>query len=227
MSVRTARSARRSSRQSGFTLIELLVTLALLALVLALAAGGMRYARSTWQAAARLDQLSSVEMAETFLRARLAEAMPVYEQRRAGVMRVLFHGMRQSVSFVAPAPNGPVGAGLYRYTVEAASTAGPAGGPPHHSLVVSLVPHQDAPAAPVADPQPDSQPDRHELVRKIKSVTFRYFGRSEIKAPPAWHADWTRTDAMPNLVEIAVGRDEAEGGRIIMLVELRLQPRAR
>jgi prepilin-type N-terminal cleavage/methylation domain-containing protein len=218
MRARLSQPVTRASRESGFTLIEVLVTLALLALVLALAAEGVRYARSTWNAAAKLDQHSSSEMSETFLRARLAEAMPIYEQRKAGVMQILFQGTREAVSFVAPAPNGPAGAGLYRYTLEAVAAAAA-----QHSLIVKLAPHQGT----LAEAMAESLPDRHELVRNIKSVSFRYFGRSEIKAQPAWHSAWTRTDAMPSLVEIAVARDDSEGGSLVIVVELRLHTRAR
>lgn len=209
----------RARRESGFTLIEVLVSLALLALVLVLAAGGVRYARSTWNAAARLDEHSGSEMSETFLRARLAEAMPLYEQRRAGVMQVLFHGTRDTMSFVAPAPNGPAGAGLYRYTLEAVPAANPA----LSSLIVNVAPHQGT----LTEPTAESAPDQHELVRNVRSVSFRYFGRSEIKVQPAWHSTWTRTDAMPSLVEIAIARDDSEGGPLVVVVELRLQAWAR
>ena len=64
-------------------------------------------------------------------------------------------------------------------------------------------------------------------MRSVRSVSFRYFGRSELKAEPAWHAAWPRTDAMPSLVEIAVARDDGEGGPISLTIELRLQTGAR
>src|SRR5690606_881105 len=48
---------------AGFTLIEVLVALVLLVLVVALLAGGLRFARSTWDAAARLDELAGAGMA--------------------------------------------------------------------------------------------------------------------------------------------------------------------
>ena len=137
MTVRQRQRGMRGRPDAGFTLIEVLVSLALLALLLALLAGGLRYARSTWDATARLDELAAADMVETFLRARLAEAMPLYEQRKAGMVRALFSGAGDSMSFVAPAPNGPAGTGLYRYTLEAAAGAG-AG---QRTLVVGLAPH--------------------------------------------------------------------------------------
>jgi len=103
--------------EGGFTLIEVLVSLVLLALVLALLAGGLRFARGTWDAAAKLDEQAGSDIAERFLRARLGEAMPLYEHRTAGTVRVVFHGSGDALTFVAAAPNGPAGAGIYRYAL--------------------------------------------------------------------------------------------------------------
>ena len=219
MTVQRPHRGERHRPEAGFTLIEVLVSLVLLALVLALLAGGVRYARSTWDAAARLDELAGSDMAETFLRTRLAEAMPLYEQRRAGTVRALFRGDGDAMTFVAPAPNGPAGAGLYRYTLEAAAGAGPG----RRTLVVKLAPHLPW----LSDSTLERPPEQYELMRSIRSVSFRYFGRSEFRAEPAWHAAWPRTDAMPSLVEIAVARDDGEGGPISLTIELRLQTGAR
>jgi general secretion pathway protein J len=205
--------------EAGFTLIEVLVSLVLLALVLVLLAGGLRYARSTWDAAARLDELAGADMAETFLRARLAEAMPLYEQRTAGTVRALFYGAGDTMSFVAPAPNGPAGTGLYRYTLEAVAGAGAS----RRTLAVSLAPHLPS----VSDAALEQPPEWYALMRNIRSVSFRYFGRGAPRSDPAWHAAWTRTDAMPNLVEIAVARDDREGGPVSLTIELRLPTGAR
>jgi general secretion pathway protein J len=219
MTVRRLQRGGRHRPEAGFTLIEVLVSLILLALLLAMLAGGLRYARSTWDAAARLDELAGADMAETFLRARLAEAMPLYEQRRAGTVRALFRGDGDAMSFVAPAPNGPAGAGLYRYTLEAAPGAGPRLGAGRRALVVELVPHLPS----ISDSALERPPDRYELMGNIRSVSFRYFGRGDLRAEPAWHGAWPRTDALPNLVEIAIGRDENEGGPIALTIGLRLQ----
>jgi general secretion pathway protein J len=219
MSVQPPQPLPPSQGQSGFTLIEVLVSLILLALVLALLTGGVRYARGTWNATARLDDLAGSDVAGTFIRARLAEAMPIYEQRRAGVMQVLFQGAADSVSFVAPAPNGPGGAGLYRYSLEAEPNARGA----LRALVVKVAPY----FAGQTEAGAELVPERHVLMRNIRSVSFRYFGRSEIRAPPAWHAAWTRPDAMPRLVEIAMARNDNDGGPVNLVIELRLQTGAR
>jgi hypothetical protein len=186
----------------------------LLALLLALLAGGLRYARSTWEATARLDEVAAGDMAETFLRARVAEAMPLYEQRKAGTVRALFSGTGDSMSFVAPAPNGPAGAGLYRYTLEAAGT-----GVTQRMLIVSLAPHLPL----LIESALERPPERYELLRNIRSVSFRYFGRGDLRSEPAWHTAWPRTDALPSLVEVVIAREEREGGPISLTIGLPLQ----
>ncbi len=199
----------------GFTLVEVLVSLVLLALVLALLAGGVRFARGTWDAAARLEEQTGAEMAEAFLRARLGEAMALYEQHKSGMVRVVFYGTADGLSFVAPAPNGPAGAALYRYALELAPGAGPGRG----ALVVKLAPYQ----AKQAEASAEWAVQRHVLVRNPVSAAFRYFGRIRAGAEPAWHTAWTRTDATPNLVELTVARDASHGGPIALVVALRLQ----
>jgi prepilin-type N-terminal cleavage/methylation domain-containing protein len=203
------------AREGGFTLIEVLVSLVLLAFVLALLAGGMRFARGTWDAAARLDELAGSDLVERFLRARLGEAMAVYEQRTAGIVRVAFHGTGDALSFVAPAPNGPAGAGLYRYALQVADGAGSQG----RALVVRVAPYR----AGQSEAGAEWASQRHELARNLKSVAFRYFGRSGLKAEPVWHTAWTRADALPSLVEMTIARDDSEGGPLSLVVALRLQ----
>jgi len=204
--------------EGGFTLIEVLVSLVLLALVLALLAGGLRFARGTWDAAAKLDEQAGSDIAERFLRARLGEAMPLYEHRTAGTVRVVFHGSGDALTFVAAAPNGPAGAGIYRYALEVARSAGTE----RRALVVKLAPYQ----ARQTEAGAEWASEQHELVRNLKSVAFRYFGRGELRAQPAWHAAWTRTDAMPHLVEMTIARDDSESGPLSLVVELRLQASA-
>ena len=215
MTVWQPRRGMQGRPDAGFTLIEVLVSLVLLALLLTLLAGGLRYARSTWDATARLDEVAAADMVETFLRARLAEAMPLYEQRKAGMVRALFSGAGDSMSFVAPAPNGPAGTGLYRYTLEAAAGAG-AG---QRTLVVRLAPHLPL----LSDSALERPPERYDLLRNVRTVSFRYFGRGDLRSDPAWHTAWPRTDALPSLVEIVIARDDREGGPISLTIGLPLQ----
>lgn len=131
----TSASDRRN--EDGFTLIEVLVSLVLLALVLGLLSGVVGFARGTWDASARLDRESGYDVAGNFLRARLGEAIPMFEPTEAGAVRVAFKGNSESISFVAASPNGPAGAGLYRFALEGGAGAGTA-----KVLLVRLAPYQ-------------------------------------------------------------------------------------
>ena len=219
MMPRRSQHAMRKGCESGFTLIEVLVSLVLLALILALLSGGLRFARGTWDATAKLDEQAGSDIAERFLRARLGEAMPLYEQHTAGTVGVVFHGSGDALTFVAAAPNGPAGAGLYRYALEVA----PGGEPERYTLVVKLAPFR----AMQTEVGAEWASEQHELVRNLRSVAFRYFGRGELKAQPAWYVSWTRTDVMPHLVEMTIARDDWDGGPLSMVVVLRLQAGAR
>lgn len=205
-------SKTRPLREEGFTLVELLTSLALLVLVVGLLSGALQFARGTWETAAKLDHISGYDTAENFLRARLSEALPVYEQALAGTVRVAFEGSGSSVTFVAPAPNGPAGAGLYRYTLNVAAMA--AG----NALIVTVVPYANRKTA-----QDNELPRvEHILVDNIRSFSIRYFGRIDPRVQPAWGDTWTRRDALPDLVELTV---QHAAGTFSLIVEQQLRPR--
>lgn len=203
--------------RNGFTLIEVLVTLALLALVLALLSGALRFAQSTWDAATKLDAHASTGTTESFLRARLGEAMPLYEQTATGLVRLAFEGTSESLSFVAPAANGPVGAGLYHHALDVAPGTGR--GHSHNLLRLKLVPYQAKQSEPGGEPIQQE----HVLMGNVKSLALRYFGRGAPRSEPAWHAAWPRTDALPHLVEMTIARSDGEDPAYLV-IELRLRP---
>ena len=104
--------------EAGFSLIEMLVAITILALVLAMLPGTFSLAHRTWDATAVLDQRARQDGGRSFLQARLAEAMPVFEPVGAGAVQLVFTGSAETLTFVAPSANGPQGAGLYRFTLE-------------------------------------------------------------------------------------------------------------
>ncbi|NJO34670.1 MAG: prepilin-type N-terminal cleavage/methylation domain-containing protein [Rhodospirillales bacterium] len=199
-------------REDGFTLVEILVSLALLTFIVGLLAGALQFARGTWEAAANIDRHAGHDMAESFLRARLSEAMPLYERAIGGTVRVAFSGTADTLSFVAPAPNGPHGAGLYQYALGLAAGAG------HNVLTVALAPY----VAKRAGQGAETARDDHVLVPNVKSFGLRYYGRNHQRAQPAWHSAWTRTDILPELVEISLVHGE---GALSIAIELQLRPR--
>jgi len=202
--------------EAGFSLMEMLVSLVILALILAFLPGAFRLARQIWTATAVLDRDAGRDSGLDFLETRLAEAMPLFEPAKSGLVNVLFAGSNDALSFVAPSRNGPAGGGLYRYRIELRANAGGQ----TSSLVVQVAPY----LGPV--PAGGSAPDAEEqvLADDVAGAEFRYFGRHELRQAASWQGQWKRTDALPDLVQLTLQRRRAGGitNRVIT-TELRLR----
>lgn len=198
--------------EAGFSLIEMLVAITILALVLAMLPGTFSLAHRTWDATAVLDQRARQDGGRSFLQARLAEAMPVFEPVGAGAVQLVFTGSAETLTFVAPSANGPQGAGLYRFLLES-QPQGSAG----HALTVTVAPFvlkrgRDTDAMPA---------EQHVLYQGNTSASFRYFGRKDLRtATPSWQTAWTRRDALPDAVELAITSGKTTR---TILIELRLK----
>ena len=205
-------SPRSKRSEAGFSLIEMLVAIGILALVLAMLPGTFNLARRTWDATAVLDQRARQDGGRSFLQARLAEAMPIFEPVGAGAVQLVFTGSAETLTFVAPSANGPQGAGLYRFTLEAKAQ-----GSTGSALVVTVAPFVAARGRDV-----DAMPaEEHVLYEGITSASFRYYGRKDLgSSTPAWQTAWTRRDALPDAVELSVASGRATR---TLLIELRLK----
>jgi prepilin-type N-terminal cleavage/methylation domain-containing protein len=197
--------------EAGFALIEMLVAIGILALVLAMLPGTFSLAHRTWDATTVLDQRARQDGGRSFLQARLAEAMPIFEPVGAGAVQLVFEGSAETLTFVAPSANGPQGAGLYRFTLEAK----PQGAA--NALVVTVTPFV-ARRAQGTDALPAEE---HVLYDGLTGASFRYFGRKDLRtAAPAWQTAWTRRNALPDAVELSLASGRATR---TILVELRLK----
>jgi general secretion pathway protein J len=209
MSPRSSDCGRRG--EAGFSLIEMLVAITILALVLAMLPGTFSLAHRTWDATAVLDQRARQDGGRSFLQARLAEAMPVFEPVGSGAVQLVFTGSAETLTFVAPSANGPQGAGLYRFSLEAK----PQGSA--NALVVTVAPFvlkrgRDDAATPT---------EEHVLYDALTSASFRYFGRKDLRtATPSWQTAWTRRDALPDAVELTLTSGKTTR---TILIELRLK----
>lgn len=213
--VRSSHVPRRPGEE-GFSLMEMLVSLVILALVLALLPGAFRLARQVWTATAVLDRDGGRDAGLDFLETRLAEAMPLFEPGKAGLVKILFNGRRDQLRFVAPSRNGPAGAGLYSYTIELRPRENGA----TSLLVVAVAPY----FGPVVDGASAPAAEEQVLADGLSFGEFRYFGRHELRQPPAWQAEWKRTDALPELVELSIQRQRPGGSsRRSIVTELRLR----
>jgi general secretion pathway protein J len=196
--------------EAGFSLIEMLVAITILALVLAMLPGTFSLAHRTWDATAVLDQRARQDGGRSFLQARLAEAMPVFEPVGAGAVQLVFTGSAETLSFVAPSANGPQGAGLYRFTLETKPQASA------NALIVTVAPFV------VRRGRDDAPPsEQHVLYDGLTSASFRYYGRKDLRTPtPSWQTAWPRRDALPDAVELTVENGKATR---TVLIELRLK----
>jgi general secretion pathway protein J len=202
--------------QAGFSLMEVLVAIAILALVLAFMPGAFRLAHRTWDTTVALDREAARDGGLNFLQARLAETMPIFEQGKSGTVAIAFTGTSEMLSFVAPSPNGPEGAALYRFTLETRRVGRGA----RKALIGTLSPYLAAPNG----GRPELATEEHTLFDDIGGGEFRYFGRKELRAAPTWHTEWTRRDTLPELVQLNVSG--SSGVRALvrsMVVELRLR----
>ncbi len=212
--IKLAASRQRAGEQ-GFSLIEMLVSLVILALILALLPGAFRLTRQVWTATAMLDRDSGRDAGLDFLETRLAEAMPLFEPGKAGLVNILFGGSKDGVRFVAPSRNGPAGGGIYRYSIELR----PRDGAPS-ALVAQVAPYLGPPAQGASAPAAEEQ----VLADDVTNAEFRYFGRHELRQAPTWQEQWKRTDALPDLVELNITRRRAGGSTTrFIITELRLR----
>jgi prepilin-type N-terminal cleavage/methylation domain-containing protein len=212
--IKLAARRQRASEQ-GFSLMEMLVSLVILALILAFLPGAFRLARQVWTATAMLDRDSGRDAGLDFLETRLAEAMPLFEPGKAGLVNILFGGTKDGVRFVAPSRNGPAGGGIYRYSIELRPRDGAAS-----SLVVQVAPYLGPLGQGASAPAAEEQ----VLADDVTHAAFRYFGHHELRQASTWQQDWKRTDALPDLVELNITRRRAGGITTRSIVtELRLR----
>ena len=198
MSGRLERPAHPADGESGFTLLELLISLVLLALILSFVGGALRFGARAWEAAGALDGGASMGAVRTFLEHRLAEAMPAYERDEVGRVRIAFSGLSQELSFVSPFSRGTAGAGLYRFSLAPRPVV--RGARTGMALGLKLSSYQPDTVRPDADTSAEEQ----LLLEDIAGLRLRYFGRKDLRSPAAWHAEWSRADALPDLIEISV-----------------------
>lgn len=213
MTARRPASARCDAT-AGFTLLEMLVALAILALFASLLPQAYGLVRRTWALSAELSRDNPEQTARTFLSARLSEATPVFDRKTEGD-EIAFAGSEDNLSFVAPLIHAPKGGGLYRFRIFVGPDANG-----RSALLVSLAPHgppQQTDSLSAPPPTPDVQ-----RLAPAAALRVRYFGRPAPREKAQWVASWSRVDALPDLVELSLSREN--GTQMPPLaVELRLR----
>lgn len=186
--------SRTADSTRGFTLIEVLLAMTLLAMGLALA---FAVVRSTQVISARGEALAAkserMRTVDGFLRARLANALPIARSSATGEPPVRFIGEPERMSFVADLPPylGYGGPHLHELAVVRE------GDQQRLELALSLVPQEAANAV-----QQSRAPD--VLVDGLKAAHFRYRGRDSQGGIGDWQDSWPWPERMPLQVEVVL-----------------------
>lgn len=187
------------SGQSGFSLIEALVALAILAFVLAMVPTAFKQARLALRSLG-LEQVNRADNGSLrYLEQRLADALPLFADRKGRSARIAFRGEPHGIEFVTPIETAPLGGGLYRIGVSAERSR----------LAMHLLPYR-----PLHD-SPTRGAMQRDLIRDLSQAEFRYFGPGEPGAAAAWHESWVDRGSLPLLVEITLKERSARSATVI------------
>lgn len=186
-------------REAGFTLLELLVALTLLALIVALLFGGMRFGTRAWEAAnERIDRSSELQVVQSFIRSQLGQAHPV--ALSGDRSKIAFQGTPEGVTFAAPMPAHLSLGGFYLLSFHAED------GAKGRRLVLSwrLFDPKDEE---LASGEPE---ETTVLIDRISEVEFSYFGSSDPEDEPEWRDRWEGEESLPSLVRLRVAFAEGD-----------------
>ena len=104
-----------SKRDAGFTLLELMVAFALVALLIMIMGGSIRFGVRVWEASqVRSEAISEVHVIRGFLRERVLAARPARRRSDDGSQnQFAFQGSAGSMAFVTLMPSYVARGGLY------------------------------------------------------------------------------------------------------------------
>jgi len=186
-----------NARARGFTLLELTIALVLLALLSTVLFGSLKLAgRSTDSGEAKADAVSSMRLAENFLRTNLAQEHPL-RMRKMVQFPLLFSGRNDELRYAAELPARVAGGGIwfYRLAVHADDPKSPL-------VLERVIPDLSAAAMPEFD-----NADRSVLAEGIAKLVIGYYGRDSgavTSTTPTWRDRWDDTQRLPLLIRIDV-----------------------
>lgn len=183
-------ASEQRSAERGFTIIELLISLAVLALILVLLAGGLRALSHNWDANNhRLENIDMNARAYDILSRDLAALQRVFGGAKDAV-RYVFTGEPTRLLFVVNEPRFPTQAGAY--FVEYAIRQNGA----HSEVVRSRSPYS---VASLSMPEPSAS-ERVVLLKSKRVYELAYGDKST--SPSRWLDSWGIVDKLPDLIRL-------------------------
>lgn len=201
-------------RARGFSLLEVLLALVLLSAGLALAFATLRSATAVGvRGEAMAERSETLRSTETFLRQRLASALPLSYSHDAETGQALrFSGDARHLSFVANLPDYLGHGGPYLHRIDFSDD---------QRLLVSFTLVQSGQVFAERAPRPPEP-----LAEGLRSLRFRFRGPDAEGRLGPWLDEWRATDRLPLLVSMqaqdAQGRDWPE--LVVALPQGSVQP---
>jgi prepilin-type N-terminal cleavage/methylation domain-containing protein len=183
---------------AGFTLMELLVALVVMATAISLLPSAFRAAQQALRGTTQLEDLTRSADVHGYLSSLIASAMPLYAARSAdGKPAIGFWGQSDTVNLIAARTLGPQGAGLYLHTLSITRSPPQRDGSQRSRLVLRVALYTAATSS------ISNSSDETVLLDTPSEFRFRYFGAHRTDIERQWADEWTRTDSLPELVELA------------------------
>ncbi|MEO8133169.1 MAG: prepilin-type N-terminal cleavage/methylation domain-containing protein [Betaproteobacteria bacterium] len=208
-----------AGRVRGFTLLETLVALTLLAMILAVLTGSIRFAGQSRDAVAtKLDGIDNMRIAQDFLRQTITQAHPKRWLKVVG-RPFVFRGERDELALAAPltARVGVGGLFLLKFSLVDSGEKGQG-----KKLVMARVFPE-----PTAQEMPDfSTAETTVLAENLSELEIAYLGRDDETADPTWRDDWKEGARMPEAVRLRIRTDKGAAWPEL-IVPLRVVPRPR
>jgi len=180
-------------REQGFTLVELLIAMTLFSILMVMLFMGFRIGiQSSDKVTQSIDKSSTLPIVHDFLRAQLAAARPIL-QDRPGKAIVWFDGRQDGVEFIGAPPDALSSGGLQRFLIEL--TKDRDGG----RIVLRYALYQGK-----QSPAKESYSEPLVLLADVAAFQISYFGTDVTARKPQWQDTWHEMAHLPSLIRIRI-----------------------
>lgn len=194
------RHFKAPGQSGGYTLVELLVTLVLLGFISVFIGGTLRFGVRAWDAGTKeIDRIDQVEAVQSFLRHEFSQSRNLFFAMRGSEPESVFSGRSTELRFAAAGSAWALDRGLYTFSIGLRDEEG------RRDLSLQWgVYRPDA-----AEREPATR-EPVVLLPNVARVDFEYYGAKDDQTAPAWHADWTDVDHLPDLLRLEVELPEGD-----------------